>query len=162
MCLRPDISGYRKPPKYTTRKPPNYTWMQQNPGFIVYLEPSKFKAGDMMSKLIRNTIKYVSVNTILQTLNVSVRYLAKISCSSEVSGALTIPGLLLSMQKITSVLSNQLPRTGLLNIIFSYSSLFPYSLKVSLRNGCKKKLFSGTQQRALTFITYCKMSNLGV
>ena len=140
MCLRQDTSRYSKPPKYTTRKLPNYTWMQPNPGFIVYLEPLKFKAGDRMSKLIRNTTKLVPGNTILQTLNVPVRSLAKIICSPEVSGALLIPILILHMQKITSVLSNQLPRTGLLNsllsyrCIFSYSSLFPYSPKVSLRN----------------------------
>jgi len=103
-----------------------------------------------MSKLIRNTTRLVPGKTTLQTLNVPVRSLAKIICSPEVSGALPIQILILHMQKITSVLSYQLPRTGLLNSffsdssLFSYSSLFPNSPKVSLRNSCKKKLFSGT------------------
>lgn|GEM_PF-2944505 len=125
-----------------------------------------------MSKLIRNNTKYVSVNTILQTLNVPVRSLAKRICSPEV-GALQIPLLSLSMQNMNSVLSNQLPRAGLLNSIFSYHSpcsyhslfshisLFPYSSKGTLRNGCKEKFFSGTQHRAFTCIPFCKMSNFG-
>lgn len=36
----------------------------KNPGFIVNLEPLKFKAGDMMSELIRNTARPVPGKTI--------------------------------------------------------------------------------------------------
>jgi hypothetical protein len=121
-----------------------------------------------MSKLVRNNTRLVSGNTILQTLNASVRSLAKIICSPEAYGSLPISILILRMQKITSVLSNQLPRTGLLNTIFFYSHLFSYSVKVYLKNDCKEKFYSETRQKALVFqkvlayITFCKMSNLGV
>lgn len=142
--------------------------MQSNTGFIVYLEPSKFKAGDRMSKLIRNTTRLIQGKTILQALNVPVTSLAKIIYSPEVSGALPIQVLLLRMPKITSVLFYQLPLTGSLNSIFSYNRLFSYDLKIFLRNSCKKKFFSEILQRALAFqralnfITFRKMSIWGV
>lgn len=138
---------------------------------IVNLESLKFKAGDMMSKSISNNTKYVSVNTVLQTLNVPVGSLVKRICSPEF-GVLQIPILSLSMQRMNSVSSNQLPQAGLLNNIYAYHipcpyhslfshvSLFLYSLKVTSRMAVKK-IISRAQQRAFTRIPFRKMSNLG-